>query len=77
MQLMHHSEFDIFKMECRMVADKFNQPVTIPLPSAFGWSNVGCIGNFLTDQQAWPIVWHHTNRHWCSWDTTPVGMAYS
>ena len=27
MQLMHHSEFDIFKIVCRMVADKFNEPV--------------------------------------------------
>ena len=36
MQLMHHSDFDIFKMECRMVADKFNEPETIPFPSAFG-----------------------------------------
>ena len=27
MQLMHHSEFDIFKMVSRMVADKFYNPV--------------------------------------------------
>ena len=27
MQLMHHSEFDIFKMASRMVADKFYKPV--------------------------------------------------
>ena len=27
MQLMHYSEFDIFKMASRMVADKFYKPV--------------------------------------------------
>ena len=27
MQLMHHSEFDIFKMASRMVVDKFYKPV--------------------------------------------------
>ena len=27
MQLMHHSEFDIFKMASRMVADKFYKPM--------------------------------------------------
>ena len=29
MQLMHHSEFDIFKMASRMVADKFYKPVGV------------------------------------------------
>ena len=27
MQLMHYSDFDIFKMASRMVADKFYKPV--------------------------------------------------
>ena len=27
LKLMHHSEFDIFKMASRMVADKFYKPV--------------------------------------------------
>ena len=30
MQLMHHSEFDIFKMASRMEADKFYKPVGAP-----------------------------------------------
>ena len=71
MQLMHHSEFDIFKMECRMVADKFNEPVTIPLPSAFGKSNVGCIGNgpagmaysVAPYQQTLVFLRYYTSRH--------------
>ena len=74
MQLMHHSEFDIFKKECRMVADKFNEPVTIPIHLHLASQMLVALA---MDQQAWPIVWHHTNRHWCSCDTTPAGMAYS
>ena len=60
MQLMHHSEFDIFKMECRMVADKFNDQY----PSLFHLHLASqMLVALATDQQAWPIVWHHTRRH--------------
>ena len=54
-----------------MVADKFNEPVTIPLLSAFGYLNVGCIGNgpagmaysVAPYQQTLVFLRYYTSRH--------------
>ena len=48
MQPMHHSEFDIFKMAPRMVADKLNKSVGMP-------------GGFVTDQVSCLMEEHFTN----------------
>ena len=50
MQLMHQSEFDIFKIASRMVADTFNKSVP-----------VGMSGGFVTDQMSCLMEKHFTN----------------
>ena len=58
MQLMHHSEFDIFKIASRLVADKFYKPVGAALP-------VGMSDGFVTYQISWLLEKHFTNS--CIW----------
>ena len=59
MQLMHHLEFDIFKMAPRMVADKFLQTC------GSGTLPVGMSGGFVTDQMSCLVEKHFNDtRIW-------------
>ena len=55
MQLMHHTEFDIYEMASRIVGDKFYKPV------GAAPNSVDMSGGFVTYQNSRLMEKHFTN----------------